>query len=94
MQTTCPLCHSSSVTSSTDANSVFEQLCTPAVLSAVGASVCKYYKVNPAVGAAAGTALATAISSARNKAIQPPLIIVAAKRPRYFCHTCIKTFTL
>ena len=94
MQTTCPLCHSSSVTSSTDANSVFEQLCTPAVLSAVGASVCKYYKVNPAVGAAAGTALATAISSARNKAIQPSLIIVAAKRPRYFCHTCTKTFTL
>ena len=94
MQTTCPHCHSSNVTSSNDANSVFEQLCSPAVLSAIGASVCKYYKVNPAVGAAAGTALATAISSARNKATQPPLIVVAVKQPHYFCHTCIKTFTL
>ena len=94
MQTTCPYCHSSSVTSSNDANSVFGQLCSPAVLSAIGASVCKYYKVNPAVGAAAGTALATAISSARNKPTQPPLIVVAAKQPHYFCHTCTKTFTL
>ena len=94
MQTTCPYCHSSNVTTSTDANSILEKLCSPSTLSGLGASICTYYKVNPAVGAAAGTALATAISSARNKAIQPPLIVVAAKRPRYFCHTCTKAFSL
>ena len=94
MQTICPFCHSSKISSSNDANSIFEQLCTPATLSSVGVSICTYYKVNPAVGAAAGTALATAISSARNKVMQPPLIVVAAKRPRYSCNTCNKTFTL
>ena len=94
MQITCPYCHSSNVTTSTDANSILEKLCSPSTLSGLGASICTYYKVNPALGAAAGTALATAISSTRNRAMQPPLIVVAAKRPRYFCHTCTKTFTL
>lgn len=94
MQITCPYCHSSNVTTSTDANSILEKLCSPSTLSGLGASICTYYKVNPALGAAAGTALATAISSTRNRAMQPPLIVVDAKRPRYFCHTCTKTFTL
>ena len=94
MQTTCPHCHSSNVTSNTDVNSIFEQLCSPAALSALGVSICRYYKVNPTVGAVAGTALATAISTAKAKLIQPPLLVMAARHRSYFCHTCTKTFTL
>ena len=94
MKPICPFCHSSNVSSTTDISSLFEQLCSPAALSALGVSICKYYKVNPTVGAVAGTALATAISTAKAKLIQPPLLVMSARNRSYFCHTCTKTFTL
>ena len=95
MQTICPHCHSSRVTKNINVDSPFsiiEQLCSSTTLSGLGASVCKYYKVNPAIGIIAGSAIASAISLARDK-LQPPLIVVATK-PSYLCNTCLKTFTI
>lgn len=96
MKPICPYCHSSNVTSHMHADSpfnLFEQLCTPAALSGLGVSICRYYKVNSAIGVVVGTALASAISLAKDKLQQPPLITLAAK-PSYSCHTCSKDFTL
>ena len=95
MQTICHYCHSSRVTSNTDTNSpfnIFEQLCSQSALSGLGVSICRYYKINSAIGVVVGTALASAISLAKDK-LQPPLIILAAK-PSYTCNTCSRTFTI
>lgn len=96
MQTICPYCHSSRVTSNTDSDSpftIFEQLLTPTALSSLGVSICRYYKINSAIGVVVGTALASAISLAKDKLQQPPLLVLAAK-PRYICNTCSKTFSI
>ena len=96
MQTICPYCHSSRVMNNMDIGnpfSIFEQLCTPAALSGLGVSICRYYKINSAIGVVVGTALASAISLAKDKLQQPPLITLAA-RPSYLCNTCSKTFSI
>ena len=96
MQTICPYCHSSRVTSNTDIDSpftIFEQLCTPAALSGLGVSICRYYKINSAIGVVVGTAIASAISLAKDKLQQPPLLVLVAK-PRYTCNTCSRTFNI
>ena len=96
MRPICPYCHSANVMSNTLTDSpfkLFEQLCSPTALSGLGMSLCKYYKLNPAIGVVVGAALATAISLAKDKIQQPPLITLAAK-PYYLCHTCSKEFTL
>ena len=97
MQTICPHCYSSRVTINFDSDSPFsiiDQLCSPAALSGFGASICKYYKLNPAIGVIAGNAIASAISLAKDKLQKPPLLIVTNKQAEYTCHTCSKTFTL
>ncbi|MGE6475753.1 hypothetical protein [Psychrobacter sp. NPDC078631] len=96
MQTICPYCHSSRVTSNTDTDSpfnIFEQLCSQSALSGLGASICRYYKINSAIGVVVGTALASAISLAKDKLQQPPLLVLTAK-PTYTCNTCSRTFTI
>ena len=96
MQTICPYCHSSRVTSNADIDSpftIFEQLFTPTALSSLGVSICRYYKINSAIGVVVGTALASAISLAKDKLQQPPLLILVSK-PRYTCNTCSKTFNI
>ncbi|MGE6245483.1 hypothetical protein ACQKCF_05710 [Psychrobacter proteolyticus] len=96
MQTICPYCHSSRVTSNTDTDSpfnIFEQLCSQSALSGLGVSICRYYKINSAIGVVVGTALASAISLAKDKLQQPPLLVLAAK-PSYTCDTCSRTFTI
>ena len=96
MRLICPHCHSANVTSNTHANSpfnIFEQLCSPAALSGLGVSLCKYYKINSAIGVVIGTALASAISLAKDKLQEPPLLTLAAK-PSYLCNTCSRTFTI
>ncbi|MGM8899185.1 MULTISPECIES: hypothetical protein [unclassified Psychrobacter] len=96
MQTICPYCHSSRVTSNTDTDSpfnIFEQLCSQSALSGLGVSVCRYYKINSAIGVVVGTALASAISLAKDKLQQPPLITLA-ERPSYTCNICSRIFTI
>ena len=96
MQTICPYCHSSRVMNNMDIGnpfSIFEQLCTPAALSGLGVSICRYYKINSAIGVVVGTALASMISLAKDKLQQPPLLVLVAK-PRYTCNTCSKNFTI
>ena len=96
MQTICPYCHSSRVTSNTDTNSpfnIFEQLCSQSALSGLGVSICKYYKLNPAIGVIAGNAIASVIGLAKDKLQQPPLLVLAAK-PSYTCNTCSRTFSI
>ena len=96
MQTICPYCHSSRVTSNTDIDSpftIFEQLLTPTALSSLGVSICRYYKINSAIGVVVGTALASMISLAKDKLQQPPLLVLVAK-PRYTCNTCSRTFNI
>ena len=96
MQTICPYCHSSRVTSNTDSDSpftIFEQLCTPTALSSFGVSICRYYKINSAIGVVVGTALASMISLTKDKLQQLPLLVLVAK-PRYTCNTCSRTFNI
>ena len=95
MRPICPHCHSSNVTSNMHADSpfnIFEQLSSQAALSGLGVSICRYYKINSAIGVVVGTALASAISLAKDKLQQPPLITLAV-RPSYLCNTCSRTFT-
>lgn len=96
MRPICPYCHSSNVMSNTLTDSpfkLFEPLCSPTALSELWISLCKYYKINPAIGMVVGAALATAISLAKDKLQQPPLITLAAPPP-YTCNTCLKAFSL
>lgn len=95
MQTICPHCHSSRVTRNINADipsSIIDQLCSSEALASVGVTICKYYKINPAIGVVAGNAIASAISLAKDK-LQPPLLIVAAK-PSFVCNTCFKAFSI
>jgi len=95
MKPICPNCHSANVSCSESLISpskIAEQLCSQAALSSLGISICKYYKVNPAVGAIAGTALASAINVVINK-VQPPLLSHSPAQA-YLCHTCFKPFAL
>ena len=96
MRPICPHCHSSNVTSdlpSDSSSTIFEQLCSQSTLSGLGMSICKYYKINSTIGVVIGTAMASAISLARDKQQQPPLITLS-ERARYSCHTCLSTFTI
>ena len=96
MRPICPHCHSSNVTSNVPSDSsstIFEQLCSQSTLSGLGVSICKYYKINSAIGVVVGTALASAISLAKDKLQQPPLLVLAAK-PSYTCNTCSRTFSI
>ena len=96
MRPICPHCHSANVTSNMPSDgpfSIFEQLCSQSALSGLGVSICRYYKINSAIGVVVGTALASAISLAKDKLQQPPLITLAA-RPSYTCNTCSRTFTI
>ena len=96
MRPICPHCHSANVRSTTDTDSpfnIFEQLCSQSTLSGLGVSICKYYKINATIGVVVGTAMASAISLARDKQQQPPLITLS-ERARYSCHTCLLTFTI
>ena len=96
MRPICPHCHSANVGSTTDTDSpfnIFEQLCSQSALSGLGVSICKYYKINATIGVVVGTAMASAISLARDKQQQPPLITLS-ERARYSCHTCLSTFTI
>ena len=96
MRPICPHCHSSNVTSNLPSDApftIFEQLCSQATLSGLGVSICKYYKINSAIGVVIGTAMASAISLAKDKRQQPPLITLS-ERARYSCHTCLLTFTI
>lgn len=96
MKSICPFCHSSNVSSTTDADSpfnLFEQLCSQSALSGLGVSICRYYKINFAIGVVVGTAIASAISLAKDKLQQPPLLVLAAK-PNYTCNTCSRTFSI
>lgn len=96
MRPICPHCHSSNVTSDLPSDApftLFEQLCSQSTLSGLGTSICKYYKINSAIGMVIGTAIASAISLAQDKRQQPPLITLS-ERARYFCHTCLSTFTI
>ena len=96
MRPICPHCHSSNVTSDVPSDNrftLFEQLCSQSTLSGLGVSICKYYKINSAIGVVIGSAMASAISLAKDKRQQLPLITLAAT-PRYSCHTCLLTFTI
>lgn len=96
MRPICPHCHSANVKSTTDTDSpfnIFEHLCTPSALSSLSVSICRYYKINSAIGVVVGTALASAISLAKDKLQQPPLLVLAAK-PSYTCNTCSRTFSI
>ena len=96
MRPICPHCHSSNVTSDLPSDApftLFEQLCSQSALSSLGVSICRYYKINSAIGVVVGTALASAISLAKDKLQQPPLITLAA-RPSYTCNTCSRAFSI
>jgi len=96
MRPICPHCHSSNVTSDVSSDgrfTLFEQLCSQSTLSGLGVSICKYYKINSAIGVVIGSAMASAISLAKDKRQQPPLITLS-ERARYSCHTCLLTFTI
>ena len=91
MKTICPYCHSSNVISqSKPASSILDQLCSQATLTSLGVSICKHYKVNPAIGVITATAIASAVSIATGRA-QTPLI--TTHQPSYLCQQCFTSFT-
>lgn len=95
MKPICPNCHSANVVENMDTSTqgMAEDLFSPKLLAGIGASVCKYYKINPMIGTVAGGAIATVINLAQQKLIQPPLV-KAALMPRYLCSTCQHTFSI
>ena len=59
MKPICPNCHSAHVIENMDNNmqGMAEDLFSPKLLAGIGASVCKYYKINPMIGMVAGGAI-------------------------------------
>jgi len=92
MKPVCPHCHSSNVVDQPDpSSSLLEQLCSQATLTSLGVGICKYYKVNPAIGVITATAISSAISIAMRNT-QIPLITI--HQQSYLCQRCFKPFTL
>ena len=92
MKPICPYCHSSDVISqSNPASSVLDQLCSQATLTSLGMSICKHYKVNPAIGVITAAAIASAVSVATGRAKTP---LITTHQQSYLCHHCFKSFTL
>ena len=92
MKPICPSCHSSHVIENieTSTQGITEHLCSPKLFVGLGVSVCKYYKINPAIGVITATAIASAVSVATRRA-QTPLITTHQKN--YLCQRCFKPFT-
>ena len=61
MKTLCPSCQSSSVYEMTDGIHInlIDQLFSPTMLVSLSVSLCKSFKVHPAIGVGAGSAVAS-----------------------------------
>ena len=90
MKTVCPNCHSSNVQEITsEYSSLADELFAPTVLVSLSVSLCKSFKVHPAVGVVAGTALATLVQITKSNNGLPPLA-----QKQYRCDHCSHAFTL
>ncbi len=76
MKPVCPCCQSSTVYEMTDGthNRLCDELLSPAALIGFGVSLCKSFRVHPAVGVIAGTALAAVIEIAQVNTVLPMLL--------------------
>lgn len=82
---TVPICGSPT----TYPSSLNPVLFSPSVLGSIGASVCKYYKVNPAIGVIAGVVLGGVISIVQENR-QTKLI--GNRGSMYYCQKCHHVF--
>lgn len=90
MKTVCPNCHSSNVQEITsEYSSLADELFAPTVLVSLSVSLCKSFKVHPAVGIIAGTALATLVQLTKSNYASPMLA-----HKQYQCAQCSHVFTL
>ena len=90
MKPVCPCCQSSTVYEMTDGthNRLCDELLSPAALIGFGVSLCKSFRVHPAVGVIAGTALAAVIEIAQVNTVLPMLL-----NKQYHCGDCTHVFT-
>lgn len=89
MHPQCSICQSQQVSLiANDSISPLDLLLSSESLSALGASICKSYNLNPAIGAVAGSAIASAINSSKAKFYPVENGIC------YQCNNCQHTFSI
>ena len=90
MKTLCPRCRSSVVHEMADGIRInlLDQLFSPTVLVSLSVSICKSFKLHPAIGVVVGTAIAS-IAEITNSNNELPVLINKA----YRCGDCTHVFT-
>ena len=91
MKTICPCCRSSAVFEMTDGVTInlIDHLLSPAVLISLGVSLCKTFKVHPAIGVVAGSTVAALIEITQSHQALPMLV-----NKQYRCEDCLHVFTI
>jgi hypothetical protein len=90
MKTLCPRCQSSVVYEMTDGIRInlIDQLFSPTVMVSLSVSICKAFKVHPAIGVIVGTAIAS-IAEITNSHNTLPILV----NKQYRCSNCNHMFS-
>ncbi len=91
MKTLCPSCQSSSVYEMTDGIGInlIDQLFSPTMLISLSVSICKSFKVHPAIGVVVGSAIAS-IAEITNSHNTLPILV----NKQYRCDDCTHVFSI
>ena len=90
MKSICPHCHSSAVYEMTDGICInlIDQLFSPTMLVSLSVSICKSFKVHPAIGLVVGSAIAS-IAEITNFHNTLPILV----NKQYRCDDCNHVFS-
>ena len=90
MKSICPHCHSSAVYEMTDGIyiNLIDQLFSPTMLVSLSVSICKSFKVHPAIGVVVGSAIAS-IAEITNSHNTLPILV----NKQYRCDDCTHVFS-
>ena len=90
MKPICPCCQSSSVYEMTDGIRInlIDQLFSPTMLVSLSVSLCKSFKVHPAIGMIVGSAVAS-IAEITNSHNALPILV----NKQYHCDDCTHVFS-
>lgn len=94
MNPICEKCYSRNTHPMTGSSTFFPQslnqtLFSPSVLASIGASICRYYRVNPAIGVMTGVVLGGAISLVQEHQRFKQL---GFKQSMFYCQNCHHVF--
>ena len=90
MKTLCPSCQSSSVYEMTDGIRInlIDHLFSPTMLVSLSVSICKSFKVHPAIGVVVGSAVASIAEITDSHSTLPILV-----NKQYHCGNCTHIFS-